>query len=169
MLLMLRLISKFYIIIFLLSGCGLLTPRQDSADQIIEKASQQKIYYANYDLVWKAAHMAVRYTIANENQDYGILETDFIKSVDGWLPPDKISPTYKSSRYKLILSFAKGMTNGKESTRVTIEKRIEIFKDFISETQTVASDGLEEQSLFYRIERELIVSQALKRAASVSQ
>lgn len=166
---MLQQISKLIVVLVLFSGCGLLGPRQDSAEKIIEKASQQKIFYANYDLVWKAAHAAIRYTIANENQDYGILETDFIKAVDGWLPPDQISPVYKSSRYKLILSFAKGMTNGKESTRVTIEKRIEIFKDFISETQTIASDGLEEQSLFYRIERELIVSQALKRAASVSQ
>ena len=166
---MLRLISKFFLIIILLSGCGLLEPRQDSAEKIIEKASQQKIFYANYDLVWKAAHSAIRYTIASENQDYGLLETDFIKAVDGWLPPDQISPTYKSSRYKLIFSFAKGVTNGKESTRVTIEKKIEIFKDFISETQSVQSDGLEEQSLFYRIERELIVGQALKRAASISQ
>jgi len=158
--------SSLIFIAFLISGCGLFGPRQDSVDKLIEKASQQKIYYANYDLVWKAAHAAIRYTIASENQDYGLIETDYIKAVDGWLPPDQLSPTYKSSRYKLIFSFAKGMTNNRESTRVTIEKKIEIFKDFISETQVVPSDGLEEQTLFYRIERELIIAQALKKAAA---
>ena len=95
------------------------------------------------------------------------METDYIKAVDGWLPPDQISPVYKSSRYKLVFGFAKGITNNKESTRVTIEKKIEIFKDFISETKSVPSDGLEEQTLFYRIERELIIGQALKKAAIV--
>ncbi|MCC2679133.1 MAG: hypothetical protein K0R29_1709 [Pseudobdellovibrio sp.] len=158
--------SNLFIFAILLSGCGLFGPRQDSVDKLIEKASQQKIYYADYDLVWKAAHAALKYTIASENQDYGLIETDYIKAVDGWLPPDQTSPTYKSSRYKLIFSFAKGKTNNRDSTRVTIEKKIEIFKDFISETQVVPSDGLEEQTLFYRIERELIIGQALKKAAA---
>ncbi len=151
------------------SGCALFEPRSDAADKIIEKASQQKIFFANYDVVWKAAHTAIRYTIANENQDYGVIETDFIKSVDGWLAPFQTKPLYKSARYKLIFNFAKGETNGKESTRVTIEKKVEVFKDFISETQIVPSDGFEEQSLFYRVERELIMGQALKKASAISQ
>jgi hypothetical protein len=88
--------------------------------------------------------------------------------VDGWLPPDQNRPQYKSARYKLIFNFAKGTTNGRESTRLTIEKKIEVFKDFISETRIVPSDGLEEQSIFYRIERELIIAQALKKAANTS-
>lgn len=156
-------------IIFIISGCGLVQPRTESADKIIEKASKQKIFFASYDLIWKAAHFAIKYTIANENQDFGIIETDYIKAVDGWLPPDQTKPTYKSARYKLALTFAKGNTGGRESTRVTIEKKIEVFRDFISETQIVPSDGLEEQSIFYRIEREIIIDKALKKAASVSQ
>lgn len=168
---MLRPISKSLLLFSALvfSGCGLFEPRPESVDRIVEKASQQKIYFAPYDLVWKSAHSAIKYTIANENQDYGVIETDFIKAVDGWLPPDQTKPQYKSARYKLIFSFAKGNTNGKESTRVTIDKKIEVFRDFISETQTVPSDGLEELTLFYRIEREIIIAQALKRAASVSE
>ena len=164
---LLRISSLIFLVT--LSGCSLFEPRPDSVDQIIEKASHQKIFFANYDVVWKAAHAAIRYTIANENQDYGVIETDFIKAVDGWLPPDQTRPQYKSARYKLILSFAKGNTNGRESTRLTIEKKIEVFRDFISETQLVQSDGLEEQSVFYRIERELIIGLALKKAASVSE
>ena len=68
-----------------------------------------------------------------------------------------------------FINFAKGVTNGKESTRVTIEKKIEVFKDFVSNTEFIPSDGLEEQSLFYRIEREIIVDKALKNASSISQ
>jgi hypothetical protein len=165
---MLRLISSL-VLIFTISGCGLFQPRPETADKIIEKASKQKIFFAPYDLVWKAAHSAIKYTIANENQDYGVIETDFIKAVDGWLPPDQSKPQYTSGRYKLIFSFAKGNINGRQSTRVTIEKKIEIFRDFISETQIVQSDGLEEQSVFYRIEREIVIANALKKAALVSE
>ena len=153
----------------IVSGCALFEPRSDSPDKIIEKASQQKIFFADYDLVWKYAHTVIRYTIANENQEYGMIETDYIKAVDGWLPPYQTKPQYKSGRYKLIFTFAKGETNGRESTRVTIEKKIEVFKDFISETQLVSSDGLEEQTLFYRIERELVVGATLKKANAVNQ
>lgn len=149
-----------------LSSCSLIEKQPDSVDKIIQKSSNQKIFFANYDLVWKAAHTAIKYTIASENQDFGVIETDYVKSVDGWLPPDKTKPEYKSARYKLIFTFAKGKTDGRESTRVTIEKKIEVFRDFVSETQIVASDGLEEMTLFYRIEREIVISQALKRAAS---
>lgn len=168
---MLRLISKLTLILVLItaSGCALFESRPDAPDKIIEKASQQKIFFADYDLVWKAAHTVIRYTIANENQEYGMIETDYIKAVDGWLPPFQTKPQYKSGRYKLIFTFAKGETNGRDSTRVTIEKKIEVFKDFISETQVVASDGLEEQMLFYRIERELVVGAALKKANAVNQ
>lgn len=165
---MLQLISSLLLMITL-SGCGLFQPRPETADKIIEKASKQKIFFAPYDLVWKAAHSAIKYTIANENQDYGVIETDFIKAVDGWLPPDQTKPQYKSARYKLTFSFAKGNTGGRESTRITIEKKIEVFRDFISETQIVQSDGLEEQSIFYRIEREIVIANALKKAASVME
>jgi hypothetical protein len=62
------------------------------------------------------------------------------------------------------MTFAKGKTEGRESTRVTIDKRMEILRDFFSEPETIESDGLEEKMIFYRIERELIIQDALKRA-----
>lgn len=151
------------------SGCSLIQKHTETPDQIIQKSSNQKIFFASYDLVWKSAHTAIKYTIASENQDFGVIETDYVKTVDGWLPPDKTKPDYKSGRYKLIFTFAKGKTDGRESTRLTIEKKIEVFTDFISETQTIPTDGLEELALFYRIEREIIISQALKKAANVAE
>ncbi|MFZ3230643.1 MAG: hypothetical protein WA160_10600 [Pseudobdellovibrio sp.] len=168
---MLQLISKLALIIFIsfsFSGCSLFERQPDSSDKIIQKASKQKIFFAPYDLVWKAAHLSIKWTIASENQDFGVIETDYIKAVDGWLPPEKTKPEFKSARYKLVFTFAKGKFDGKESTRLTIEKKIEVFHDFISEKQTVPSDGLEELTLFYRIEREIIIANALKKSAEAT-
>lgn len=147
-----------------LPGCSLFENRSETADQAIEKASNQKIFFASYDQVWKAAHTTIKYTIASENQDYGLIETDFVKAVDGWLPPYKNKPDLPGSRYKLIFTFAKGKTNGRESTRVSIEKKIEVFKNIISDTQSVSSDGQEEKIIFYRMEREIIIAQAIKKS-----
>ena len=152
--------------ILLVSGCGSQVLQPESTEEILERSSQQKLYYAPYDEVWKAAHSVIKYTIAAENQDFGVIETDYIKAVDGWLPPFRTRPQYPSSRYKLVLTFAKGKKGeAQESVRLTIEKKIEVFKDFISEVKTVNSDGFEEKTIFYRIERELIIAKALKKAS----
>ena len=150
----------------LASGCGSQVLQPETPEAIIERSSQQRIFYAPYDEVWKAAHSVIKYTIAAENQDFGVIETDYIKAVDGWLPPFRSRPQYPSSRYKIVISFARGKkSEAQESVRVTIEKKIEVFKDFISEVKSVNSDGFEEKAIFYRIERELIIAKALRKAS----
>lgn len=160
---------KLGILILLLSSCSLVEKKIESPDEILSRVSHQKIFYATYEEVWKAAHASIKYTIASENQDFGVIETDFVKAIDGWLPPFMSKPENPGSRYKLVLNFARGNTNGKESVRVTIDKRIEVFRSVISDVDTVGSDGLEEKLLFYRMEREIVISQVLKRSATASQ
>lgn len=92
------------------------------------------------------------------------METEYIKGLDGWLAPGEQRSPSSGIRYKLAITFAKGKADGRESTRVTIDKKMEILRDFFSEPESLESDGLEEKIIFYRIERELIISEALKRA-----
>jgi hypothetical protein len=162
-------LAFLFLSLMVFSSCGIFDPRPESPDQIIEKASHQKIFLAPYDQVWKVAHTALKYTIASENQDFGTIETDFVKSVDGWVPPYKKKPDYPGARYKLLFTFAKGETKNRESTRVTIEKKIEVFKNIISDTQSVPSDGSEEKAIFYRMERELIIARAIEKANQAAQ
>lgn len=153
------------LILNLFFGCSLFDTRSETTGEILERSTNQKIFLASYDKVWRAAHSTLKYTIATENQDFGVIETDYIKAVDGYIPPYQEKPAIPGARYKLILNFAKGKTKGRESTRVTIEKKIEVFKNVIAEAQVVPSDGLEEKIIFYRMERELIIADALKRAS----
>ena len=126
------------------------------------KITKQRVFFASYDAVWRAAHAVVKYPIAAENQDTGVIETEYIKGIDGWLPPNQPKQPSTGIRYKLILTFAKGSSEGRESTRVTIDKKIQILRDFFSEPENLETEGLEEKIIFYRIERELIISEALK-------
>lgn len=159
-------ISKFFVFILLLSGtgCTFLQSRTPTPQEVVKKQSRQKIFLAAYDDVWRAAHTALKYPISNENQDTGVIETDFIKAQDGFIPPEQKIPS-SGLRYKIYIYFAKGRTQGRESVRVTIDKKMEKLRDFFSDAETLSSDGLEEKVLFYRIERELLVIKGLRKAS----
>lgn len=145
-----------------LFGCSLFDKRP-SAHSRMGQINKQKVFFATYDSVWRAAHAVLKYPIATENQDTGIIETEYIKGIDGWLPPNEQRPPSSGIRYKLTLTFVRGKTDGRESTRVTIDKKMEILRDFFSEPETMESDGLEEKIIFYRIEREVMINDALKK------
>ena len=155
--------SFLIFILALLPGCSLFD-RGPEAVPSSATAYKQKIFYASYDEVWRAAHAVLKYPIVVDNQDTGIIETDFIKGVDGWLLPEAAAPTSSGLRYKIHMVFAQGKFNGKDSVRVTIEKRMEVLRDFFSEPEAVESDGMEEKVIFYRMEREIIVNKALQKA-----
>jgi len=155
----------FLFVIFTGSGCSLFDRQPDPENAILKQSIHQKVFFASYDTVWKAAHTTIKYTIAVENQDTGFLETEYIKGVDGFLAPEVQKTPSAGSRYKRVFNFAKGRTEGRESTRVTVEKKIERLRDFFSEPDFIPSDGLEEKVIFYRIEREIVISDALKKAS----
>lgn len=151
------------LVIILGTGCSLFDRQPDPENAILKQSIHQKVFFASYDSVWRAAHTSIKYPIASENQDTGYLETEYIKGIDGFIPPETPKSPSAGIRYKLIFNFAKGKTEGRESTRVTIEKKMERLRDFFSEADAMASDGLEEKVLFYRIEREIVIAEALKK------
>lgn len=146
---------------FLAGGCA---TKNEKPEEVIKKQTKQKIFLSPYDEVWRAAHSVLKYPIVNENQDTGLIETDFIKSQDGFSAPDA-PPSSSGLRYKIVMIFAKGKSQGQESVRVTIDKKIEKLRDFFSDAENLTSDGMEERVLFYRIERELLISKGLRKAA----
>lgn len=156
-------ITKILLMI-LLGGCSAFDRLPDKGQELVQKKSFQKVFLAPYDSVWRAAHTTLKYSLSQTNQDTGVVETDYIKAVEGFQTPES-NPPSQGQRYKIFMTFAKGKLDGKESTRVTIEKKIEIHKDFFSEPITISTDGVEEQIIFYRMERELIVEEALRKAS----
>lgn len=146
-----------------LVSCSLFD-KKPPAHTRMAQITKQKVFFANSDAVWRAAHNVIKYPIAVENQDNGVMETEFIKGIDGWLAPGEQRSPSSGIRYKLTLTFAKGKADGRDSTRVTIDKKMEILRDFFSEPESLETDGLEERIIFYRIERELVIADALKRA-----
>lgn len=131
-------------------------------------ATPQKVFFGTYDNVWRAAQLSLKYPISANNMDSGVLETDFIKGDDGFRPPNEEDIPSSGIRYKLRMILVKGKVDGRDSVRVTIKKEIEKRRDFFADPEIIPSDGLEEMVIFYRMERELVIDEALKKAAKMS-
>lgn len=145
-------------------GCALFDSNSNEAQDLREPVID--VYDASYDETWRALQKAFsRYPIRLNNSDTGELETDIIKPDQMWQPPHKKIKYSPGQRYYIRVLATKGFgPNKKVSTRVSIEKVMTIDRDFFSGSERQASDGLEEKSLHYRVQRELTIERAVKAA-----
>ncbi len=124
-----------------------------------------QVMTGSYDEIWRAIQKSFAgYPIQINNLDQGILETDVIKGAQVWVAPFEKSPRPSNYHYVINVRVVKGRSKGKESAQVTVVKRISMQRDFFSADEETSSDGLEEKSLLYRIERELQIERSLRKA-----
>jgi hypothetical protein len=134
------------------------------AAQEIRTRTHQRIYFSPFESVWRAAQLSLKYPTAVNNIDEGIMETEWIDVADGYEPVHR-KPELLPIQYRLQLFFVRGKTQGKPSVRLSIVKQIRTQKGFFNDSRDLESDGIEETVLFYRIERELTIEEAIKREA----
>lgn len=163
--LVLKWISNF-ILLSVLVGCASVNKNTDTKPKNTKDLFFQQVYYAEYDLVWRAAQLALNYPISINNMESGVLETDYIRAVEGFVPPYQELEASSGLRYKVTLTLTKGKVEGKTAVRVTIIKTLEKKRDFFSDPESIATDGIEERTIFYRIGRELMIEDGLRKAAA---
>lgn len=126
--------------------------------------SYNNTYKYPYEEVWRAAQISLStYPIRINDMDAGVLETDSLKVGQGWTSPHQ-KKNLAGRKYKIQMKLTKGTSKNEPAIMVKILKTIEVQKDFFANVETAGSDGLEESSLLYRIDRELTIDRAIKRA-----
>lgn len=150
------------------AGCVTTDNPVSQSEKEIGARTHQRIFIASFDSVWRAAQLSLRYPISLNNMDEGVIETDWIDALDGF-EPAHAPPTAESYRYKIKMLFAKGRTQGSPSVRVTILKQIETPEGFFNPGRSLESNGLEETVLFYRMEREITIDEAIKAESKRSR
>lgn len=154
-------ISRGLALVILLAGCAIF----ESPKPATSFSPKQRVYYADFDQVWRATQIAMtQYPMYINNIDKGLLETEVIRGYHVWTPPFAPDSSTGGLRYRLSLRVVKGRSRKKTAIKVTIIKTIEKRKDFFSKPVPLPSDGLEEESILYRIKRELQIERALQRA-----
>lgn len=147
------------------SGCALF---EQKAGPKPVTGPQEKVFFASFDDVWRATQLALQsptaYPLRVNNMDTGVLETEPIKGAQAWSPPHVTDPPTGGVSYRLSVRVIKGNLSGRQAFKVTVLKEASIQRDFFSEPEPIVSDGLEEKIILYRIDRELQIDRALKRA-----
>ncbi|MBF0361210.1 MAG: hypothetical protein HQK49_09375 [Oligoflexia bacterium] len=125
-----------------------------------------KIYNDSYDLVWKAVvHEIANYELKYINKLTGEIKTRWIDNttdVSFLEEQNKIA----ASKYSLVINIKKVLNTSKEQTLVTIFKREQFIEDTNNANikwQLKSSDGIFEQSFFYRIGRLLNINSIIAK------
>ena len=148
---------------YLLGGCALFKDNPTGPPPTFEP--NEKVFRASFDEVWKAVQLSLqKYPIKKNIYEDGVIETDFVTGYQAWQPPHK-EKTPQGWKYQIVVRVIKGNAGKHPAQKVSVAKNIVFKKDFFTDEEQLPSDGLEEQVLMYRIEREVFIDQALKRAA----
>lgn len=145
----------------LLSGCASLTspPKTESAPPL------EQVFEESYETMWRAVQFALKkYPMKVADIEAGVFETQDVRGDLAWRSPQVGEAKTGGQRYRISIKILKGKNSeGKEATKVIILKRAEVQRDFFSDFEKLPSDGLEEKSIMYRIERELFIEKGLKK------
>lgn len=126
----------------------------------------QKVYKGfTKEQVWKAAQICLQhYPLLKNDPEAGIMETEDVKYDTGWTSPTQEAPPPSGRRYKIQIRHVAGTNQkGEELHVLKIKKVISLKRDIVSAEEELPSDGLEELSILYRIERTLKIERALDR------
>lgn len=150
----------------ILSGCATATDKFKRTLKINEPVA--RIYNAKYEEVEAAIKQAmIRYPQRIDNTEAGIFETDYVKGEARFLSPGKSNDESSGYRYRVLIRLVRGKNDSKPAIKVMVTKKSEIARDFFAEPEPVASDGLEEASILYRVGREIVIARAITRSTEV--
>lgn len=123
-----------------------------------------KVYDADFYKTWIAVIQVMkRYDLEEQNQEAGVIKTRWMDNTVEVNFADSFgsSDSVKSARVRLILTVTRGFRLGTEVSKVTVQKRQLIENDFLQGYKELATDGILEQTILYRIERIIAIDKKI--------
>lgn len=122
-----------------------------------------KQFEAERNIAWEALiEVFKHYPKTTINEESGIIETEELRGSQVWKPAHIMKRTGGIIFYKLKAVLTND-PNDPSYIYARIKKNIKRKKDFFSKKEVVPSDLLEEQTLLYRLGREIQVKRLIER------
>lgn len=155
-----KILINSLISLLFITGCSSLEDREESP------AIAEKKFEVEKNVAWEALIEVFKsYPKATINEENGLIETEELRGSQIWQPIHTKKQTSGIIYYKLKAV----LTEDPPYTYVRIKKTIKRKRDFFTKTETVASDLLEEQMLFYRLGREIQVKRLIQKIYKENQ
>ena len=113
-----------------------------------------RVYKADYNQAWQAIiQIMKKFDIAQQNQEAGTIKTRWMDNTLQVNFTDSFasSEAVKAAEFQLVVNVAEGYSYGQKVTKVTIYKRQRIENDFLQGWREVTTDGIQEQTILYRL------------------
>lgn len=123
-------------------------------------------YKADFTQTWQSALQVMqKYDLALQDQSSGVIKTRWIDNTRQLNFEDSFGGrnSVKAAKFKLVLNVVKGYRGSREVTKVSIFKRQMVEKDFLQGWKVIRTDGILEKTILYRIERNILIDNRLKR------
>jgi hypothetical protein len=106
-----------------------------------------------------------RYDLEVYDQESGVIKTRWIDNTLEVNFADSFgsSDSVKAAKFRLIVNVVKGYRGDQEVSKVTIFKRQMIEQDFLQGWKVVPTDGIQEKTILYRIERGISIDNRLEK------
>jgi hypothetical protein len=149
-------LSLIFIVVMLVSSLsGCLSAYKKSVGGDSEHV-YTKVLLAEYPIAWESAVDALKTSSMDiVNRENGTLQTKWIDNTAERNLIDaagSVSP-YTKAQYRFRVTLAKGFYDGKTSVKVSVQKEQEIERDVLEGYINQESDGIQENSLIYRISK----------------
>jgi hypothetical protein len=125
-----------------------------------------KIFLTDFNFAWQAVLDSIRsYRLDITNREGGVVQTrwtdntaekNFVDSFGG-------ADSYLKAQFRVRIIVSKGFYNGKPSTKVTVQKEQMIQRDVLEGWKPVPTDGIDENTLLYRIGRLIQIKLTLQK------
>ena len=123
-----------------------------------------KVFLTDYNTAWQAVIDSLKSTRQDvTNREGGFIQTRWMDNtseknfVDSFGGQD----AYLKAQYRVKVAVMKGFYNGRGSIKVNVQKEQVIQKDVLEGWKPVETDGIDENTLLYRIGRIILIRMKL--------
>lgn len=124
-----------------------------------------QVFDADYTQTWQAVLQEMRkYNLSLQNQEAGVIKTRWtdntleLNFADSFGSGDAV----KAAKFMIIVNVVKGFRGNREVCRVTVFRRQMVEQDFLQGYKVIPSDGILENTILYRIGRNIQIENQLK-------
>lgn len=154
--------GRLFLLLILCLSCSSYEQFQDVTQEL---EIPSKVFKADYNQAWQAVLLVMRqYDLELQNQESGVIKTRWIDNTVELNFADSFgsSDAVKSARFKIVINVVKGFRSGREVSKISVYKRQMIEQDFLQGWKVIRSDGIQEETVLYRISRLIQIDNKLK-------
>ena len=121
----------------------------------------EKVFLSDFETVWQSTLEALKSSaLDTSNREAGFIRTKWIDNTAQKNFADSFGTgqMYLKAQYRTRVTVGKLFYNGKPAVKVNIQKEQLVQNDVLEGWRSVTSDGVDEQTMLYRVGRLIVMS-----------